>query len=167
MVPKGGRPELSLGQSQPHLSQPNSYPWEVFVRPALPESRVGQGAQARRKIKPGRAEGGKAEARGCSLATMGASVRAPLIRPLPRPTANRQPLPPARQRWSPGHLPRVLMAGSPGSQTGLVVREAGQAAWHAKRSPSISILTPASWAPGAIKLLGSAPPPPLEPSERS
>ena len=41
--------------------------------------------------------------------------------------------------WSPEHLPRVPVAGHPGSQTGLVARKAGQADWHGKRSPSISI----------------------------
>lgn len=48
------------------------------------------------------------------------------------------------------------MAGCPGSQTGLVARDAGQADWHGKQSPSISVSgfsilgspdDPATWIP--------------------
>lgn len=69
--------------------------------------------------------------------------------------------------WSPEHLPRVPVAGRPGSQTGLVVRKAGQADWHGKRSPSISISGSSTLGSEDDKLHGSPPNPPLEPSERS
>lgn len=73
--------------------------------------------------KPGRME---QKEEGAVQLLRAPSRRAPLISPLPRhePTANGQPVPQARQWQSPEHLPHVAMAGSPGSQTSLVAREA-------------------------------------------
>lgn len=59
-----------------------------------------------------------------------------------KPTANRQPVPQARQWQSPEHLPHISVAGSPGSQTGLVAKEAWAGGLHERDLPSLPLVPP-------------------------
>lgn len=89
-------------------------------------------------LKPGRTRVAEQKEKDAFHLLWAPSIRAPPIMSPHKPTANRQPVPQARQWQAPEHLPLISMVGRPGFQIGLAANgaRAGGLAW--KRS-SISI----------------------------
>ena len=125
------------------------------------------GALGLEDLKPGRMEEGRVEGRRCSPAAMSSIYKSPLIRflPSPQPTDSLCHRPGAgspqstclMSPWQGALDPRQALL--PGTQ--------GQADRHGRDLLPFPSLAPPSQASGTIKLFGSSPHLPLEPSEKS